>query len=153
MPTTAWRTNWRPGVRIFDILAWREYTNKHPSDPSVYPVLIHPDAERLGLQVIYDPSQLLSHIDAVQITCSNENKRPYPQSDNRFQSVDITQWTDVVINGDLAASLLSQYFVNDQPAFQLFDADLFLNDLAHGGHVYCSSQLVNALLAWTCVSS
>ncbi|VBB73855.1 Putative protein of unknown function [Podospora comata] len=118
--------------------------------PSVYPVLIHPDAERLGLQVIYDPSQLLSHIDAVQITCSNENKRPYPQSDNRFQSVDITQWTDVVINGDLAASLLSQYFVNDQPAFQLFDADLFLNDLAHGGHVYCSSQLVNALLAWTC---
>ncbi|KAK0669260.1 hypothetical protein QBC41DRAFT_224268 [Cercophora samala] len=118
--------------------------------PSVYPPLIHPDAERLGLQVIYDPSQLASHISARQATSTAEHNRPYLLSESRLERLDITQWTDVEISRDLAASLLSQYFVNDQSVFQLFDADLFLNDLAYGGHIYCSSQLVNALLAWAC---
>ncbi|KAK4177319.1 hypothetical protein QBC36DRAFT_345576 [Triangularia setosa] len=118
---------------------------------SIYPALIHLDAEHLSLQVKYDPDRLLAHINAIHLHTSANLQDLHPLSDNRRQRLDPTQWNDVLIRRDLAASLPSQYFVNDHAAFHLFDVDLFLDNLAaYGGHLYCSSQLINALLAWTC---
>lgn len=72
--------------------------------------------------------------------------------DDRLNGVNFQRWTSVPITNELAATLISLYLEIDHPWCPLFDADLFLNDCAHGSTHFCSTLLVNALLAWACVS-
>lgn len=72
--------------------------------------------------------------------------------DDRLRDVNFQTWTSVPITNELAATLISLYLEIDHPGCPLFDADLFLNDCVQGKTHFCSSLLVNALLAWSCVS-
>jgi len=61
-------------------------------------------------------------------------------------------WTDVSIDNELAASIISFYIEIDYQTLPLFNLDLFLEDLVENRSFFCSSLLVNALFSWACVS-
>lgn len=48
--------------------------------------------------------------------------------------------------------LLHNYFLTDYQMHPLFHKDYFLRDLLTGNTCFCSSVLVNAILAYVCVS-
>ncbi|KZL86468.1 c6 transcription factor, partial [Colletotrichum incanum] len=70
--------------------------------------------------------------------------------DSRLKNLDIGFWTVVSIANHDAADIISLYLETDHPILGLFDLDLFLDDLMSGQVRYCSSLLVNALLAFAC---
>jgi hypothetical protein len=71
--------------------------------------------------------------------------------DPRLYQVNFRDWTGVDAKDGLAAGAVSYYLETDHPIHGLFDADLFLNDLASGEKNFCSAMLVNAILGWSCV--
>lgn len=71
----------------------------------------------------------------------------------QLASLDIRNWTTLSITNEMAADVLALYFVNDFPVLPLFDRELFLSSLLQYEPYHCSSLLVNALLAWSCVSA
>ncbi|KAJ3942151.1 uncharacterized protein N0V96_007645 [Colletotrichum fioriniae] len=77
---------------------------------------------------------------------------PRIRNEPRLKDLNIAFWTVVPISNQDAAEVISLYLETDHPILGLFDADLFLNDLVNGEVRYCSSLLVNALLAFACVS-
>ncbi|PHH90501.1 hypothetical protein CDD83_3496 [Cordyceps sp. RAO-2017] len=67
--------------------------------------------------------------------------------DPRFGQVRASAWTQVTSDDVLVARLLAIYFQWDFPLLQFFHKDLFLDDLVAGRKRFCSSLLVNAILA------
>ena len=63
-----------------------------------------------------------------------------------------TRWTTVTDDNTIVANLISLYLSWEHTIFRLFDEDYFLDQLAEGKTDYCSSLLVNALLAIATVS-
>ncbi|KAJ4117481.1 hypothetical protein NW768_010844 [Fusarium equiseti] len=59
----------------------------------------------------------------------------------------ISKWTAVTCDEGMLTSLLEHYFQHAYPFFTFFHKDLFLRDLNSGSAEYCSSLLVNAVLA------
>lgn len=72
--------------------------------------------------------------------------------DERLHRLQIGYWTGVTIDDEVAASAISHYLQGNHAIFGFFDPDLFIHDLIHHQHQYCSPFLVNALLAHACVS-
>ncbi|CAJ0550905.1 Ff.00g108350.m01.CDS01 [Fusarium sp. VM40] len=70
--------------------------------------------------------------------------------DERLHQLQIGYWTGITIENDVAANAISHYLRSNHPIFGLFDPDLFIHHLIHRKHQYCSSFLVNALLAHAC---
>ncbi|KAJ4267146.1 hypothetical protein NW762_003245 [Fusarium torreyae] len=70
--------------------------------------------------------------------------------DERLHQLKIGYWTGVTIDDEVAASAISLYLQGNHPIFGLFDPDLFIHDLVHHRHQFCSPFLVNALLAHAC---
>ncbi|KAF4437586.1 Conidial development fluffy [Fusarium acutatum] len=70
--------------------------------------------------------------------------------DERLHQLQIGYWTGVSIDDEVAASAISLYLQGNHSIFGLFDPDLFIHDLVHRRHQYCSPFLVNALLAHAC---
>ncbi|KAH8892668.1 hypothetical protein GQ53DRAFT_793908 [Thozetella sp. PMI_491] len=68
----------------------------------------------------------------------------------RLRDVDIAAWTTVQIPNELAIRLISIYFDTEYEVMPSVEVDLFVEDLACGRHWFCSSMLVNAILAWSC---
>jgi hypothetical protein len=64
----------------------------------------------------------------------------------------ISKWTQVCSNDALLRQLLEAYFIYEYPWLFTFHKDHFLADLLSGDTRFCSSLLVNALLAKACVS-
>jgi hypothetical protein len=62
-----------------------------------------------------------------------------------------SQWTNVSSNDHLMRKLLEGYFIFEYSWDFVFQKDYFLQDMLTGGTTYCSSLLVNALLAKACV--
>lgn len=63
------------------------------------------------------------------------------------------QWTAIVVDPKVYRRLLSLYFLHDYMSNPVFHKDVFLHDLASGRRGgFCSSVLVNAILAKACVS-
>lgn len=60
----------------------------------------------------------------------------------------IDYWTSVPVTSSFAAGAVSLYLETDHHIIRIFDTQLFLNDLIHLRHDYCSSFLVNSLLAF-----
>lgn len=58
----------------------------------------------------------------------------------------------MVIENGLFARIISTYLTWDHPPWRLFDEDLFVDDLVAGRANHCSTLLVNAILAYGCVS-
>jgi hypothetical protein len=76
-----------------------------------------------------------------------------PLFSNRLQDVQIHTWTKVPIENEVAVRVISFYLEVDYQVAPLFNADLFIEDLAQGRHYFCSEILVNSLLFFACVSS
>ena len=60
-------------------------------------------------------------------------------------------WTKVTKNAELVNHLMDLYFCWSHPYYALFSKQAFLSDLESGRTKYCSSLLVNALLAVACL--
>lgn len=64
-----------------------------------------------------------------------------------FADVRVSKWTTVISDEGMLTQLLEQYFMHGYPFFTFFHKDLFLKDLKNGEARFCSSLLVNAVLA------
>lgn len=62
------------------------------------------------------------------------------------------QWTNVITDDGLFRRLITVYLSHQHATFFWFNKELFLEDLAARRTQFCSSLLVNAVLAATCVS-
>ncbi|KAI7761274.1 hypothetical protein LZL87_002089 [Fusarium oxysporum] len=62
----------------------------------------------------------------------------------------ISGWTTVCADESLLHSLMEAYFQHIYSAFPFFHKDCFLRDLGSGSRRFCSSLLVNAVLAHAC---
>lgn len=67
--------------------------------------------------------------------------------DPRLSSVRAATWTSVTADDALVSKLLAIYFQFDYPRTHQFQKDLFLDDLVRGKGGFCSSLLVNCILA------
>ncbi|KAL1842456.1 hypothetical protein VTJ49DRAFT_5193 [Mycothermus thermophilus] len=67
--------------------------------------------------------------------------------DPRLSAVRAATWTSVTGDDALVARLLGIYFQFEYPRTRIFQKDLFLDDLAQGKTNFCSSLLVNCILA------
>ena len=68
-----------------------------------------------------------------------------------LQKVEIGQWTSVVLDEQVLTRLLHSYFLHLHPWNAVFHKDHFLSDMADGCTRFCSSLLVNAVLAASCL--
>ncbi|OAA63523.1 c6 zinc finger domain containing protein [Niveomyces insectorum RCEF 264] len=64
--------------------------------------------------------------------------------------VPATSWTDIPVDSYLVQHLLALYFCWEYPTFASLSKEHFLQDFQDGRRRYCSSILVNALLALGC---
>ncbi|KAI0174869.1 hypothetical protein BJ166DRAFT_575040 [Pestalotiopsis sp. NC0098] len=92
--------------------------------------------------------------------------RPMPHHDKKYEwpfhaaelvedAIDTgrhAHWTSVTDSDDLVRALLKSYMYYDYAYLPLFHKDSFLQDLFAGRRAYCSSLLVNAILACACHS-
>lgn len=72
--------------------------------------------------------------------------------DPRIGSIKASRWTTVTSDDTIVQKLLQIYFIFDFPYYTLLHKDHFLEDMVEGRERYCSSLLVNAILAQACVS-
>lgn len=75
----------------------------------------------------------------------------------RLEKTRPSEWTTVSKDDALMRDLLAAYFTHEYHLFPIFQKDYFLEDMANGkvisqGTSCCSSLLVNATLAYACVS-
>lgn len=63
-----------------------------------------------------------------------------------------SMWTTVSSDDELLRALLKSYFIQEYLSFPFFHKDSFLQDMISGRRRFCSSLLVNAVLAASCVS-
>lgn len=73
-------------------------------------------------------------------------------SDPRLKGLDIAFWTEVPVTDIFAKDAISSYLRSDHRIWDLFDADAFLSDLVSHKSEFCSSFLVNCLMAFASVS-
>lgn len=72
----------------------------------------------------------------------------------RRQKVSAKPWTTVTEDDDLVSHLVSLYLAWDYPIHAFLDANVFVKYMkrADVGSEFCSSFLVNAILANACIS-
>lgn len=63
------------------------------------------------------------------------------------------QWTNIISDNGLFRRLITIYLSHQHATFFWFNKELFLEDLAARRNQFCSSLLVNAVLAAACVST
>lgn len=71
--------------------------------------------------------------------------------DPRLNAVKPSLWTSVNTDDSLMRKLLGFYFLYEYSSFPSFHKDYFLEDMAAQRQTFCSSLLVNAVLAYACV--
>lgn len=72
--------------------------------------------------------------------------------DPRLTNISAKKWTVVTGDDKLVRKLLQTFFLTEYSWYPTFHKDHFLEDMAHGRPRFCSSLLVNAILASACVS-
>lgn len=72
--------------------------------------------------------------------------------DPRLHNIKPSAWTNVSSDDAFLRAALELYFQYEYHFFSGFHRDLFLDDMLSGSEQYCSSLLVNAVLALACVS-
>ncbi|KAF2096473.1 nitrate assimilation regulatory protein nirA [Rhizodiscina lignyota] len=70
--------------------------------------------------------------------------------DSRLDSVKPSNWTSVSTDDDLMRTLLRLYFLYEHQWLTSFHKDHFLDDMLSGSKRFCSSLLVNVVLAHAC---
>lgn len=71
--------------------------------------------------------------------------------DPLLSNVKVSLWTAVCDDDDLMRDLLGVFFRCEYHFTAAFQKDLFLEDMATQQHDFCSSLLVNIMLAYSCV--
>jgi hypothetical protein len=71
--------------------------------------------------------------------------------DARIDNAVLSRWTSVSRNDELLRELLRAYLLFEYPLYPFFHKDHFLDDMVAGRSRFCSSLLVNAILAAACV--
>ena len=93
-------------------------------------------------------------LDALAKKYPPQYLKPYHSAklvDQRLGLANVTRWTQVITDNELFMSMLSAYLLQDHPGFPVFHKDTFLQALVEGDGRFCSSLLVNALMAEACV--
>jgi hypothetical protein len=72
--------------------------------------------------------------------------------DSRLDDIVPSKWTSVGASDSTMRELIRAYFLQEYDWFTFFQKDYFLDDMLSGSNVFCSSLLVNAILAVGCVS-
>ncbi|KAF6525640.1 hypothetical protein HZS61_011435 [Fusarium oxysporum f. sp. conglutinans] len=103
-----------------------------------------------------------STLGARQHDGSHINERETPQYfkpyhaatvlDPRLDSIKPSTWTTVSNDDKLMKSLLHDYFLHEYEWLPFFHKDHFLDDMLSGAKNFCSSLLVNSVLAVSCVN-
>ncbi|KAF4340441.1 nitrate assimilation regulatory nirA [Fusarium beomiforme] len=70
--------------------------------------------------------------------------------DPRLDVIKPSAWTNVSTDDDMMRKLLRLYFLHEYHWLSCFHKDYFLDDMLAGSKKYCSSLLVNAVLAQAC---
>ncbi|EXL66301.1 hypothetical protein FOPG_17517 [Fusarium oxysporum f. sp. conglutinans race 2 54008] len=101
-----------------------------------------------------------STLGARQHDGSHINERETPQYfkpyhaatvlDPRLDSIKPSTWTTVSNDDKLMKSLLHDYFLHEYEWLPFFHKDHFLDDMLSGAKNFCSSLLVNSVLAVSC---
>lgn len=65
----------------------------------------------------------------------------------RLSTVDISRWTAVTTDNELMRAMLHAYFLHEYSSYTAFQKDIFIQALTDGDKRFCSSLLVNAVLA------
>jgi hypothetical protein len=73
--------------------------------------------------------------------------------DPRLNNIKAKRWTTITDDDELCNRLLQIYFLTVHTWYPAFQKDYFLEDMAAGRKQYCSSLLVNAVLASACVGT
>lgn len=76
--------------------------------------------------------------------------QPYHSAEivnTRLSTVDISRWTAVTTDNELMRTLLHAYFLYEYSSYTSFQKDIFIQALTDGDKRFCSSLLVNAVLA------
>jgi hypothetical protein len=92
--------------------------------------------------------------DSLQNRFMPQYLKPYSAAklvDRRLDSIKPSKWTNVSDNDELMRELLRLYFMHEYSWFGAFHMDHFLDDMASGSTLFCSSLLVNAVLAYAYV--
>jgi hypothetical protein len=74
-------------------------------------------------------------------------------ADTRLGTVNVARWTNVCADNGIMRHLLHIYLLSEYQLFPPFHKDYFLNDMVLGSNRFCTSLLVNAVLALACVST
>lgn len=72
--------------------------------------------------------------------------------DSRLGEIVPSRWTVVDFSDDKMREFIRAYFLQEYDWFTFFHKDYFLDDMISGSSTFCSSLLVNAVLAVGCVT-
>ncbi|RKL36356.1 hypothetical protein BFJ70_g7287 [Fusarium oxysporum] len=72
--------------------------------------------------------------------------------DSRLDEIVPSTWTTVDVSDDTMKQLIRAYFLQEYDWFTFFHKDYFLDDMINGSNTFCSSLLVNAILAVGCAA-
>ncbi|KAF5596564.1 nitrate assimilation regulatory nirA [Fusarium pseudocircinatum] len=70
--------------------------------------------------------------------------------DSRLDEIVPSKWTTVAVSDDTMKELIRAYLLQEYDWFAFFHKDYFLDDMISGSNTFCSSLLVNAILAVGC---
>lgn len=112
------------------------------------------------VSVCTEPNHLVLLEDHTSSRYRNEYLKPYHAAvlvEPRLQNVKPSEWTSVSKDDTLMRDLLTAYFTHEYHLWPFFQKDYFLEGMAKPVSdderiLCCSSLLVNAVLAYACVS-
>ncbi|KAM3479772.1 hypothetical protein MY5147_001545 [Beauveria neobassiana] len=119
--------------------------------------LLRPDNPYLG-SMLYESaftsasnqsSAMISRIERLQ----PQYVKPYTAAliaDTRLGTVNVARWTNVCADNAILRHLLHIYLLSEYQLFPPFHKDYFINDMVLGSTRFCTSLLVNAVLALAC---
>ncbi|KAL7626163.1 hypothetical protein AAE478_002933 [Parahypoxylon ruwenzoriense] len=99
------------------------------------------------------PSYSFSQNPQLQGYDDDRYLKPYHAAqviDPNFDNVDVSKWTTVSSDDQLLRRLLNSYLYYQHPWTAAFHMNYFLRDMTTGRKRFCSSLLVNAILAAAC---
>jgi len=106
--------------------------------------------------LVYEGTSLTSTSEQQALSpSSHQYLKPHHAAkieDPRLDSVRPSIWTSVSTDDDLMRTLLRAYLLHEYDWLTVFHKDHFLDDMVAGYNRFCSSLLVNAVLALGCVS-
>ncbi|KAL7952129.1 hypothetical protein V8C42DRAFT_306225 [Trichoderma barbatum] len=108
----------------------------------IYEAIIY-DKNQQQLSLAWEPS---SRTGSPQYVYT----QPYHSAEivnTRLSAVDVSRWTTVTVDNELMRIMLHSYFLHEYTSYTIFQKDIFIQALTDGNKQFCSSLLVNALLA------